>query len=342
MPDQSSPEVAIIVATYFPIKEFFVKQLASFRNQTYQNWICLIVDDCSSDESFEETCKLIDDDPRFKIYRNEKNLGPYYTFERGLKELPESVELITLSDQDNIWLPDFLQILVQEIKSDDSLTLVHADLENIDENDNIINKSCWALEKRSVHIYRPEFLILRNVITGGSMIIKRQSLKWILPFPVIKPPYNSFIFHDLWIALVCSLIGNIRAIPKTVIQYRQHSGNIVGSFNRSGLISRLKVKGLKKCFNWIFGTCLLSLEARILLFQFLTKRQEEINEFVKSGLKASQNKLSEKQMTTYALEAAFTGYNLHNLPFILLIGSILLSLGPSSFKDHLRKNFKFE
>ena len=43
---QLTEKIAIVLATYNPNLEYFQKQIQSIKNQTYQNYICHIVDDC--------------------------------------------------------------------------------------------------------------------------------------------------------------------------------------------------------------------------------------------------------------------------------------------------------
>ncbi|MDX1919135.1 MAG: glycosyltransferase family 2 protein [Candidatus Caenarcaniphilales bacterium] len=325
----SEPLIAIAMATYNPSKEFLIKQLESLKNQTYKNWFCVIVDDCSQPESFEEIQKLIQNDNRFKLYQNEKNLGAYLTFEQGLLKIPEGTQFITFCDQDDVWLPNKLEILSKKLIDNPKAYLVHSDLETINENDKTIQKSCWDFEKRSVDKIRTEFLILRNLVTGCSMMFRKEILNQALPFPSIEEPNNKFILHDLWITLCCSVLGPIEFFREPLVLYRQHSNNVVGSAGRqSPFIKILKAitnSGGFKTVNWILGTGLSMLESRELLIKFLKERMPDFKEISigKSLLKAFLN-----------------GYHLHTVPILLFVGFLVDDLCSSAVKERLRREFK--
>ncbi len=87
-PDRPGPRVAICMATYEPPEDLLRIQLESIKQQTHENWICLISDDRSSDEAFERAVALTEDDPRFVVSRSESRLGFYRNFERALSMAP--------------------------------------------------------------------------------------------------------------------------------------------------------------------------------------------------------------------------------------------------------------
>ena len=76
------------MATYEPPADLLRMQLDSIREQTHGNWVCVISDDCSSDESFARLEELTDGDPRFAVSRSPERLGFYRNFERALSMAP--------------------------------------------------------------------------------------------------------------------------------------------------------------------------------------------------------------------------------------------------------------
>ena len=56
------------------------------------------------------------DDPRFIVVRNDTRLGFYRNFERALRLVPADVELVALSDQDDVWHVDKLATLEKALE----------------------------------------------------------------------------------------------------------------------------------------------------------------------------------------------------------------------------------
>lgn len=219
-------KVAIVLATYNPNLEYLQKQIQSIKNQSYENWICHIVDDFSLVEFQSAIQGIVCEDSRFICHFHNQNLNHYYNFERGLKYCIEdkTISAIAFSDQDDIWHPEKLTILLGKLRSQQAV-LVHSDLEMIDCEDNIINNSTWAFEGRNPEKLSIELLLLCNVITGCSLMFCTSIINDVLPFPD-QDKINWY--HDWWIALVAAHKGKIEHIYQPLVMYRIHGLNNVG------------------------------------------------------------------------------------------------------------------
>jgi len=70
------PLVSILMAAYN--REVFIREaIESVIISTYKNWELIIVDDCSTDKTFEIAKEYEIKDSRIKLYKNEKNLGQF-------------------------------------------------------------------------------------------------------------------------------------------------------------------------------------------------------------------------------------------------------------------------
>lgn len=223
---QSPEKIAIVLATYNPNLEYFQKQLISIKNQDYTNWVCYVVDDCSQPEYQIAIQEIIGKDSRFVCHFHKNNLNHYHNFERGLKySLKDpNTTAIAFADQDDIWHPEKLKILIKTLRSQQAM-LVHSDLEMIDSNDEIIHGSTWNFEGRNPEKLSTDLLLLRNVVTGCSLLFCSSLLRDILPFP--NQDKISW-YHDWWIALVAAQKGKIVHIRQPLVRYRIHGLNNVG------------------------------------------------------------------------------------------------------------------
>jgi glycosyltransferase involved in cell wall biosynthesis len=233
---QLTEKIAIVLATHNPNLEYFQKQIQSIKNQRYETWICHIVDDCSELEYQIAIQKIIAEDLRFICHFHDRNLNHYYNFERGLKYCSgdKTITAIALADQDDIWCPHKLSLLIEKLRSQQAI-LVHSDLTMIDSDDKVINHSTWKFEGRNPEKLSIDLLLLRNVISGCSLLFCTSLMEDILPFP---PQAKINWYHDWWIALVAAHKGKIEHIRQPLIMYRIHGLNNVGVTQASGKFQR--------------------------------------------------------------------------------------------------------
>jgi glycosyltransferase involved in cell wall biosynthesis len=220
------PLVGIALATYEPDLVFFEQQIASLIRQTYREWICVVVDDCSSQKSFDAIQTIIGKDPRFIIYRNESNLGSFRSFEKAIGYLPPC-EFVSFCDQDDIWQDYKLEFLVSLLKQPE-ISFVHSDQALIDKNGDVLAGSCWDAEGRYVPSIGTGLLLFRNTVSGCAVMFKSEVLGTALPFPDIPMKQQPY-YHDVWIAMHACLYGQGMAIKEPLVLYRQHDNNQVGA-----------------------------------------------------------------------------------------------------------------
>jgi glycosyltransferase involved in cell wall biosynthesis len=240
----SDEKIGIVLATYNPQLEYFEKQIESIKNQSWQNWICYIVDDCSHPEYQVSIQKIVADDSRFICHFHNENLNHYQNFERGLKYCIEDpiedpiqnskITAICFCDQDDIWQPEKLKVSLEQLRLQNAV-LVHSDLELINNQDQTIHPSAWNFEGRNPEQLSPELLLLRNVVTGCSLLFCTSLLDDILPFP---PQDEIKWYHDWWVAIVASQKGKIVHISQPLIRYRIHASNSVGVMSDAGKFYR--------------------------------------------------------------------------------------------------------
>jgi glycosyltransferase involved in cell wall biosynthesis len=84
---------------------YLIKSIESVLNQTFKNFELLIVDDCSTDDSFKYLQSL--DDPRITVFKNEKNQGLFYNLNFLIKK--SNTALVKLWAQDDIMYDNCLE-----------------------------------------------------------------------------------------------------------------------------------------------------------------------------------------------------------------------------------------
>ena len=224
-------QIDILLATYNGEK-YLKEQLDSILNQTYTNFRLLISDDCSNDNTKVILKEYELKDSRIKIFYQEKNMGYIKNFEFLLKNVES--DFYALSDQDDIWMPEKIEVAIKKIKENDA-NLYFSDLKLIDEYGKNIGESFWkekGFYKKVLKDKTKKGLLLNNYVTGCTIVARKELLKEILPIP-------NDMMHDYWIAIVASKKGKIVYDNVPHIQYRQHGDNQVGSKMKSKELNSL-------------------------------------------------------------------------------------------------------
>ncbi len=218
--EHKSPLIAICLCTYEPKPDRFKRQLDSILNQSFDNWICLVNDDCSNSDIANEIQAICNRDARIRFAQNDNNLGFYRNFEQCLKRIPADVEYVALSDQDDYWYPKKLERLLGEF--DANTALVYSDMRILHEGGEVVSPSYWLNRKNE---YKDiDVLLVANTVTGAASLFKRELLEYVLPFPVRV----GDAFHDHWIACVALSQSSIKYVDEPLYDYYQHGESVIG------------------------------------------------------------------------------------------------------------------
>ncbi len=111
--EELDPKVSVIITTYNRSKILVRRSLPSVLNQTYTNFECIIIDDCSQDDTEKEIGKIIEKYKNLRYIRQEKNKGISASKKRGILEAKG--EYIVFLDDDDEFFEDFLKVLVPKL-----------------------------------------------------------------------------------------------------------------------------------------------------------------------------------------------------------------------------------
>ena len=110
-------KVSLVMAVYNGEK-YLIEQLDSIRKQTYPIDEVILIDDVSTDNSYELIHQYIDG---WKLIKNENNLGYRKNFKKGL-EIVDG-DIIFLSDQDDRWHLNKIEVMVEKMSQSNILSL---------------------------------------------------------------------------------------------------------------------------------------------------------------------------------------------------------------------------
>ena len=106
-----------IVVPFFNSEKYIEKCLYSILKQSYKNYQVQVVDDCSSDNSYEIAAKLCSENKNFKIIKNSKRIGAlnniYNLLSSNIKEPSKTIDVIVDGD-DYLYSSNVLNFLKEK------------------------------------------------------------------------------------------------------------------------------------------------------------------------------------------------------------------------------------
>lgn len=101
------PRVSVIMAAY-NAEPTIRAAISSVRNQTFQDWELLVVDDCSKDGTAAVVRELAASDPRIRLIAQKRNGGVCAARKLALENARG--EWIAILDSDDLWRPEKLSV----------------------------------------------------------------------------------------------------------------------------------------------------------------------------------------------------------------------------------------
>ncbi len=203
------PLVSVIMPAYNGEK-FIEKSIKSIINQKYDEWELILIDDASTDNTYQVINSF--SDSRVRVFRNSSNKGISYSTNLGIKE--SKGKYIALLDDDDLATPNRLGLQVEYLESREDIDILGGRAVCIDEEDNIIKHDYTPLYnpkmiKAWMHFYNRRF-------SNGTTMIKSSFIKKNNLF--FKEDYYGI--QDFKFMADSSKVGNISSIDR-VLQYKR-------------------------------------------------------------------------------------------------------------------------
>ena len=214
-----------IVTPVYNSEKFISETIDSIQNQTYKRWELILVDDCSSDNSYDIISKYIKYDKRIRYIKLEKNSGAAVSRNTGIKNAKG--RFIAFLDSDDIWLPEKLEKQVKYML-DKKIGFTFTSYRYMKEDGTKTNKVAKAPYKIDYNG------LLKNTIIGCSTVVLDRKIVGNFLMPLVRKGQDT----ATWLMILRNQ-KYAYGIEEILVDYR-----LVGNS-----LSSNKIKALKRTWN---------------------------------------------------------------------------------------------
>lgn len=294
--------VDILMATYNGA-DFLKEQLQSLLDQTYSDWNLIIHDDGSHDDtlaiinSFKQTeprITLLDDGVLFK------NAAANFMHLLGHSTAP----LVIFCDQDDLWFPNKLEVLVGAIENKQGPCAVYCN-SYLMQGSKITEVLVTQFERTDLR----NSLFLNGGVQGNSLMFNRQLINLLAELP------DYIYMHDHFITIAAVTFGRLMPLNLPLMYYRQHSANVTGNIESSYV---KRVIGFFMAEQFVIDRAHYNS-----LRSFYLKYEYQISSERKALFQAYFNYVSSNSVLQRITIVQKFGFRIGQSPYILLLKTIL-------------------
>ncbi|MFC0427931.1 glycosyltransferase family 2 protein [Chryseobacterium scophthalmum] len=208
-----------ILVAHYNNYNYFTECYDSILKQTYQEYEIVLVDDCSTDDSYQKIIELTKDNPKVKIFRNEENSGVGLTKKRCIDLA--SGEICGFVDPDDTLTENALQIII----------------ENYSENNIVVYSQFYECDAKLNPI---KLFPHSRAIKNGNKLFFNVFFEATHFFTFKREAYyktsgindklTSAVDQDLYLKLY--EIGNFKFVKAPLYYYRIHEKGVSQEFSK--------------------------------------------------------------------------------------------------------------
>lgn len=184
----AAPVVSIVMPAY-NCSAYIEEAILSVMGQTFAEWELLVIDDCSTDDTFDVAKRVAQTDPRIQVQHNDVNVGVAVTRNEGITLCKG--QYIAFMDSDDTWYPQKLEKQLQLIKKHKA-QLCYSSYAIVDTQGQKVKADYLVPEQIDY-----EGLLRENVVQCSAMLISAQVAK--------QYRFNPEFYHEdyvLWLQML--------------------------------------------------------------------------------------------------------------------------------------------
>ena len=213
-------KLSVIMPVYNTKAEYLTVAIESVLAQSFSDFELLIVDDGSDDICMK--CLKKYDDQRIRIIRNEKNRGVSIASNLALEAA--TGEYIVRMDSDDLAYPERFRIQTEYMDAHPEVAVCGTACKKMG-TDRVYPFLRNDIPREVLQVR----LLLGNISLANPTVIIRRS---ILADHDIKYDENIRYSLDYGLWVDCIRFGEIKVIPKILLEYREHEGQVSSAHKR--------------------------------------------------------------------------------------------------------------
>ena len=225
-----------VIMPCFNHARFLTDSINSVLRQTYSDLELVIVDDCSTDDSWAVINSLASGDGRIQAIRQEQNQGLSKARNAALRRARG--EFIAFCDSDDVWECDKIRIQMDLLDRNPNHDVAYCDTI-------IINENGLPTGKRFSQLYpppkQPSGWLFPDLIKGNFINIQSVLLRANRAQPVERFDEQIEWIQDWWYWVRLSRKHRFLYSQEPLARYRIHSGSTNVVHHRSYCVNRFRV-----------------------------------------------------------------------------------------------------
>ena len=184
-----APKVSVVMSVYNG-ERHLRDAVESVLNQTFRDFEFIIVDDGSTDRTWEILKSY--EDPRIVLARNRENIGLTKSLNKGLQMAKG--QYIARQDADDISLPERLAKQVEFLESNGEVGLLSCSFVEIDDEGRSVSIQILPAEDSDLQ----ERLLISNCFCHGAAMFRRECLESVGAY---REEFEFAQDYDLWLRI---------------------------------------------------------------------------------------------------------------------------------------------
>jgi hypothetical protein len=223
MPISRNSEGITVFLGIYNGKQYLQSLKEQLASQTFQDFLIVVVDNASTDDSFEKLLSWKSDfGDKITLYKNDENLGGGGSLQKALSERYIETEWFVTLHQDDFYLPNHLEVIVRNIQeASENIVAVCTGMGSMDESGKTQvspPRASWLINGTSAVA---SFLInLRfQTLSFPSSAFKTKAFEECFKY------WHSPAFSDTETTLYLCAHGEFRYVQTETMRYRENSSS---------------------------------------------------------------------------------------------------------------------